>query len=72
LAVLKIKLESVASLIGNQPDLVVQDVTECIRLTDDSIKEVRERERPTPIVFPITPLQNMQLIDDTAIEVLLR
>jgi PAS domain S-box-containing protein len=41
LAVLKIKLESVASLIGNQPDLVVQDVTECIRLTDDSIKEVR-------------------------------
>jgi PAS domain S-box-containing protein len=41
LAVLKIKLESVASLIGNQPDLAVQDVTECIRLTDDSIKEVR-------------------------------
>jgi PAS domain S-box-containing protein len=41
LAVLKIKLESVASLIGNQPDLAVQDVIECIRLTADSIKEVR-------------------------------
>jgi PAS domain S-box-containing protein len=41
LAVLKIKLESVASLIGTQPALAAQDVAECIRLTDDSIKEVR-------------------------------
>jgi PAS domain S-box-containing protein len=41
LAVLKIKLESVASLIGSQPDLAAQDIAECIRLADDSIKEVR-------------------------------
>jgi PAS domain S-box-containing protein len=41
LAVLKLKLESVASLVGSQPDLAAQDVAQCIRLTDDSIKEVR-------------------------------
>jgi signal transduction histidine kinase len=41
LAVLKLKLESVASLVGSQADLVAQDVAQCIRLTDDSIKEVR-------------------------------
>ena len=41
LAVLKLKLESVASLVGAQPDLAAQDVADCIRLTDDSIKEVR-------------------------------
>jgi PAS domain S-box-containing protein len=41
LAVLKLKLESVASLLGSQPDLAAQDVAQCIRLTDDSIKEVR-------------------------------
>jgi signal transduction histidine kinase len=41
LAVLKLKLESVASLVRSQPDLAVQDLSDCIRLTDDSIKEVR-------------------------------
>jgi PAS domain S-box-containing protein len=40
LAVLKLKLESVASL-EHEPDLVAKDLAECIRLTDDSIKEVR-------------------------------
>lgn len=41
LAVLKLKLKSVASLVGSQPDLAAQDALDCIRLTDDSIKEVR-------------------------------
>jgi signal transduction histidine kinase len=41
LAVLKLKLESVASTVRSQPDLAAQDVADCIRLTDDSIKEVR-------------------------------
>jgi signal transduction histidine kinase len=41
LAVLKLKLESVASLAGSRPDLAAQDVAQCIRLADDSIKEVR-------------------------------
>jgi signal transduction histidine kinase len=41
LAVLKLKLESVASLVRSQPDLAAQDVAQCIRLADDSIKEVR-------------------------------
>lgn len=41
LAVLKIKLEAAASLIASQPDLAAQDLTECIRMADDSIKEVR-------------------------------
>jgi PAS domain S-box-containing protein len=41
LAVLKLKLESVASLVESQPGLALQDVADCIRLTDDSIKEVR-------------------------------
>jgi signal transduction histidine kinase len=31
----------VASLVRSQPDLAVQDLSDCIRLTDDSIKEVR-------------------------------
>jgi signal transduction histidine kinase len=38
---LKLKLESVASLVGSQLDLAGQDVAACIRLTEDSIKEVR-------------------------------
>jgi PAS domain S-box-containing protein len=41
LAMLKLKLESAASLAGSQPDLAAQDLAQCIRLTDDSIKEVR-------------------------------
>jgi len=41
LAVLKIKLCSAKSLIGSEPDLAAQDVDDCIRLTDESIKEVR-------------------------------
>jgi PAS domain S-box-containing protein len=41
LAVLKLKLESVASVIRSQPDLAEQDVARCIRLSDESIKEVR-------------------------------
>lgn len=41
LAVLKIKLESLAPLVGIHPDLVAQEVAECVRLADDSIKEVR-------------------------------
>lgn len=41
LAVLKLKLESVVSLIETQPGLAAQDAADCIRLTDDSIKEVR-------------------------------
>jgi signal transduction histidine kinase len=41
LAVLKLKLESVASHLRAQPDLSEQDVASCIRLTDNSIKEVR-------------------------------
>src|SRR5262249_7329606 len=34
-------LESLTSLCGSQSDLAVQDLAQCIRLTDDSIKEVR-------------------------------
>jgi PAS domain S-box-containing protein len=41
LAVLKLKLESVTSIMGSQPDLAAKDVADCIHLTDDSIKEVR-------------------------------
>ena len=41
LAVLKLKLESAASNLRTQPDLATEDVARCIRLTDDSIKEVR-------------------------------
>ena len=41
LAMLKLKLESVASLVGSEPDLAMQDLAQCIRLADDSIKEVR-------------------------------
>jgi signal transduction histidine kinase len=41
LAVLKLKLESLASLVGSESDLAAQDVAQCIRLADDSIKEVR-------------------------------
>ncbi len=40
LTVLKMKLGSVESLVGRN-DLAAQDVADCIRLTDDSIKEVR-------------------------------
>ncbi len=41
LAVLKMKLDSAASLIGKKADEAAQDVAQCIRLTEDSIKEVR-------------------------------
>jgi PAS domain S-box-containing protein len=41
LAVLKMKLESVASSIGKKDDEAAQDIDQCIRLTQDSIKEVR-------------------------------
>jgi PAS domain S-box-containing protein len=41
LAVLKMKLDSVASLIGQEENEAAQDVAQCIRLTEDSIKEVR-------------------------------
>lgn len=40
LAVLKMKLVSLGSC-GSKEDRVAQDMAECIRLTDDSIKEVR-------------------------------
>lgn len=40
LAVLKMKLESVASAVGKK-DQVAEDVHQCVRLTEDSIKEVR-------------------------------
>jgi PAS domain S-box-containing protein len=40
LAVLKMKLDSVASAVGSAPQ-VAEDVAQCLRLTDDSIKEVR-------------------------------
>src|SRR6202171_6765654 len=40
LAVLKMKLESVASAVGKK-DQVAEDVHQCVCLTDDSIKEVR-------------------------------
>jgi hypothetical protein len=48
LAVLKLKLESVALIVGSQPDLAAKDVADCIRLTDDSIKEVRNFLFPQP------------------------
>jgi two-component system NarL family sensor kinase len=43
LSVLKMKLESASSLVGDQQkvDDVVQELAQCIRLTEDSIKEVR-------------------------------
>jgi PAS domain S-box-containing protein len=41
LAVLKMKLDSVASLIGQEEDEAAQEVAQCIRLAEDSIKEVR-------------------------------
>ena len=41
LAVLKMKLDSVISLIGPKEDEVGQDIARCVRLTEDSIKEVR-------------------------------
>ena len=41
LAVLKLKLQSAASAVRTQPELAAQDIASCIRLTDDSIKEVR-------------------------------
>lgn len=41
LAMLKLKLESVASNVRAKPDLAAEDVATCIRLADDSIKEVR-------------------------------
>jgi signal transduction histidine kinase len=41
LAVLKMKLDSVASLIEQKGDEVARGVVQCIRLTEDSIKEVR-------------------------------
>ena len=40
LAVLKMKLESVASVVGKKEQLA-EDVHHCVRLTEDSIKEVR-------------------------------
>lgn len=41
LVILKLKLESIAANLRSQPDLAAEDVLSCIRLTDDSIKEVR-------------------------------
>lgn len=41
LAMLKLKLEVATSLVGTQSDLAAQDLADCIRLTDESIKEVR-------------------------------
>ena len=41
LAMLKLKLETVASNLRAKPDLAAEDVETCIRLTDNSIKEVR-------------------------------
>ena len=40
LAVLKMKLDSIASVLG-KTEPIVEDVSQCIRLTEDSIKEVR-------------------------------
>ena len=41
LAVLKMKLDSVSSLIGEDEAEISQDIVQCLRLTEDSIKEVR-------------------------------
>jgi PAS domain S-box-containing protein len=41
LAVLKMKLDSLVSSLGRQEDEAAQDLHECIRLAEDSIKEVR-------------------------------
>src|SRR6202022_5112395 len=41
LAVLKMKLDSVASGIGQSDAEASEDLAQCIRLTEDSIKEVR-------------------------------
>ncbi len=40
LAVLKMKLDSIASVLGKK-EQIAEDVSQCIRLTEDSIKEVR-------------------------------
>ena len=41
LAVLKMKLDSVASLIGQKQDEMAREFGQCIRLMEDSIREVR-------------------------------
>ncbi len=41
LAVLKMKLDSVAGSLGGNSNEISQDIAECIRLAEDSIKEVR-------------------------------
>jgi PAS domain S-box-containing protein len=41
LAVLKMKLDSVASLIGQEQDEMAREFGQCIRLMEDSIREVR-------------------------------
>jgi len=41
LAMLKLTLEAVRSNLRVKPDLAAEDIATCIRLTDDSIKEVR-------------------------------
>jgi two-component system NarL family sensor kinase len=41
LAVLKMKLDSVASLIGQKQEELAQEFGQCIRLMEDSIREVR-------------------------------
>jgi PAS domain S-box-containing protein len=41
LAVLKMKLDSVASFTGQEKTATAREIEECIRLTEDSIKEVR-------------------------------
>jgi PAS domain S-box-containing protein len=41
LAVLKMKLDSAASLVGRKPDEACRDIAESVRLVEDSIREVR-------------------------------
>jgi signal transduction histidine kinase len=41
LAVLKMKIDGLSALIPQNDKILVQDVADCIRITDDSIKEVR-------------------------------
>jgi PAS domain S-box-containing protein len=41
LAVLKMKLESVESHMQTKPEIAAQDIASCIRIAEDSIKEVR-------------------------------
>jgi two-component system NarL family sensor kinase len=38
---LKLKLESLATNVQTKPELALEDIASCIRMTDDSIKEVR-------------------------------